>query len=82
MTVRELIESNSGNITEDPGHRPYFYLFCYEQLPASTAVVEANRLTEHAADMLDREVESWYCCFDQHDVDTVEFWVRVHAVIT
>lgn len=75
MTVRELLAQNENIKKGSPAFLNVIAWLQDEIL--SVDIVNDNRLCDEAEGLLDREIKSWYLCFDQHDIDVIELRIAI-----
>ncbi|MDE6031950.1 MAG: hypothetical protein K2G32_10055 [Oscillospiraceae bacterium] len=75
MTIKELLAQNT-NI--NGGSFAYLNVIAWLQDETqSVDIVAANKFCDEAKQLLDREIRSWYLCFDLHDIDVIELRVTI-----
>lgn len=76
MNIRELFLHN-----QNINHRTAAYLNVIAHCKNGRFVdlVNANKYCYDEGDkyLLDAEIESWYLCHDQHDIDTIELHIKL-----
>lgn len=73
MTVRELLADNL-NIGSDS--TSYLNVIVSNNTGCFD-VVNANKICEENESLLDAEIDSWYLCHDQQDIDVIELRIKL-----
>lgn len=74
MTIRELLSQNKNLCSMTAA---YLNVIAHHQSGEVFDIVNANHFCEDGKRLLDAEIESWYLCFDQHDIDVIELRINL-----